>query len=414
MAKQLAERLSGDGHSVTMVVPFPNRPGGKFYEGYRRGQRRYETAAENYRIVRCSVWPVGPRRKLLDRVLENLTFGLSSAWNAWCQGRPDVIVVETWPLFAVQCMAWLAGWWRVPFVYYVQDVYPEAVEHAGYIKESGRITRLLRRWDKRLCVRSARTIVISQSMLNLVCKNRHLDAGHFEVIQNWQDMEEFPAKESPRTWRDEEQIPSEAFLAMFGGTMGHVSSADILVDVAERLAQRSGIQLVCVGDGIHKPGMEERIRTLCLGNIRMMPFQPRERVAEVQRSADVLLLTMDPNTINSSVPSKLISYLAAGRPIVCSANPQSTVARIVTDSGSGIVVASRDAHAIAEAILRLSEDRSQRDQMGERARACYEANFTLDRAYRQFAALLRSLANLRRASRSAPIISHDRDLRPRF
>src|SRR5689334_3289186 len=137
MADQLAARFARDGHEVTAIAPFPSRPGGELYPGFHRRLRSASSESGGYRLIRCANWFVGKQRRNIDRLLENITFGLSSAWATWRAGRPDVMIVETWPLFAVQFPALLAAWWRVPFLYYIKDVYPEAAEKAGILTNDG-------------------------------------------------------------------------------------------------------------------------------------------------------------------------------------------------------------------------------------------------------------------------------------
>src|ERR1035437_3256927 len=124
MAHQLATRLAREGHDVTMVVPIPNRPEGVVYPGYEKRLRSRTVTKEGYTLVHCANWLIGKQRRNVNRILENITFGLSSTWAAWKEGRPDVIIIETWPLFAVQFVVSLARWWRVPYLNYVKDVYP--------------------------------------------------------------------------------------------------------------------------------------------------------------------------------------------------------------------------------------------------------------------------------------------------
>jgi colanic acid biosynthesis glycosyl transferase WcaI len=392
MARQLAERLSSDGHSVSMIVPVPNRPGGRIYEGYQGNSGRFETASCGYAITRCSHWLIGRERQVLSRVLENVTFGITSAWAALRRGRPDVLVIETWPLFAVQCCALLAQWWNVPFVYYIQDVYPEALEQSNYLRSRSLAARILRRWDARLCRQSAKIVVISPSMFNLVKESRNLAAEKLTVISNWQDATEFSAQSIGATWRAEQGISPSTFVAMFAGTLGHVSGAEVLVEVADLLRQHRSTLILCVGDGVRKQGMLEKARVLGLDNIRFLPFQPRERVVEVQQSADVMLLTMQVQSSDTSVPSKLVSYMAAGRPVICAANSTTTVARIVAESGAGVVLPPQDAYAIARAILDLTGRAADVEQMGRRARAYFEENMTFDRAHAHVSAMLREIA----------------------
>jgi colanic acid biosynthesis glycosyl transferase WcaI len=391
MASQLAAKLSADGHSVTMIVPVPNRPRGRIYEGFESRQNRTTTAPEGYRIVRCPHWLIGPTRRLIDRVMENLTFGISATWGAWRQGRPDVLIVETWPLFGVQCAALLARWWRIPFLYYVQDVYPEAAVHAGYLGADSWVARVLRAWDRRLCMQSAKVIAISPAMSSVLSTTRRLSSGHLAVISNWQDSAEFRMQTFSGAWREEQQIPSSAFVAMFAGTMGHVSGVECLVSVADILRDQRNILILCVGEGIHRTEMEEKAAALHLYNIRFLPFQPRERLVEMQQSANVMLLTMNSNATDSSVPSKLISYMAAGRPVICAANSSTTVATVVREADAGLVIPPDDPAVIARTIKELAQDLPRVQKMGQRSRRYFETNFTLEIAYTHFAAVLNEI-----------------------
>ena len=176
---------------------------------------------------------------------------------------------------------------------------------------------------------------------------------------------------------------------MFGGTLGLVSGVGILIEVARLLRDRPDVLIVCVGEGLEKARMINQGRASALQNIRFLPFQPRNRVPEVQGAANVTLLTMQPGSSDASVPSKLISYFAAGRPVVCAAPSGTSVARIVSDVGAGIVTEPGDSTALARAIVELAADSTGAEGMGRAARKYFEQHFTLDRAYRQFSAILK-------------------------
>ena len=219
MAAELARRLASQDHQITVVTSFPNRPAGAVYAGYRRRPRSVETQGD-VSVVRCATWLIGAKRRLWNRVMENLTFGISSVLNAWRLGRPDVLVLETWPLLAVQIGTWLGRWWRVPVVYYVQDIYPEAAEGAGLVQSRGLLSRFLRTWDRRLCLKSAKVIAISDTMRDLLCRNRAIAPARIAVIPNWVDRDEFPREIRGDSWRREMGIPPDVFVAMYAGTMG--------------------------------------------------------------------------------------------------------------------------------------------------------------------------------------------------
>jgi len=126
-----------------------------------------------------------------------------------------------------------------------------------------------------------------------------------------------------------------------------LSGADILVRVAEHLHNRAGIFLLCVGEGVLKQKMTAETARRGLTNLRFLPFQPRSRISEMQSAADALILTMRPGSGAASVPSKLITYLAAGRPVVCAAPAHSECHAIIRRSQAGINVEAGDARAIA-------------------------------------------------------------------
>jgi colanic acid biosynthesis glycosyl transferase WcaI len=401
MAHQLAARLVRDGHEVTMIVPFPNRPMGVLYSGYRMRLNSRTVAREGYSVIHCATWLMGKRRANASRLLENVTFGLSSAWAALRQGRPDVILIETWPLFATQFAASLSRFWRVPYFYYVKDIYPEAAEVTGLLNPESILAKALRAWDRRLCRQSRRVIVISESMRDLLTRNRNLPRDQFVVIQDWIDESFFTVCPRNNLWRNSQHIEEGAFVAMFAGTMGHISGADVLVKVAKVLEKEQAL-LLCIGEGVLKPAMQEESASRGLSNIRFLPFQASERVPEVQASADVMLLTMVPNHSDASVPSKLISYLAASRPVICAANADSAVARTVIAAGAGIVVDPGDAEAIANAIVRLIRAPELAREMGRNARRYFKEHYTLERACRQFSELFRQTGDSeeRQATRS--------------
>jgi len=191
---------------------------------------------------------------------------------------------------------------------------------------------------------------------------------------------------------------------MFGGTLGYVSGVEILVDVARLLRERRDMLIVCIGEGIRKRQMIEQCRSLGLENIRFLPFQPRQRIAEVQGAANVTVLTMRPGYSDASIPSKLISYFASGRPVVCAAPSGSAVSRIVSQSGAGVVVEPGDPAALARALSNLFLCPAETEQMGRAARAYFERHFTLDRAHAQFSAVLEESSKSNGAERLSSVV----------
>jgi colanic acid biosynthesis glycosyl transferase WcaI len=305
------------------------------------------------------------------------------------------MLVETWPLFAVQMNLWLACCWKTPVIYYVQDVYPEALEYAGFLRRSGFLASLMRAWDRRLCMSSQRVAVISEGTKHLLCESRNIRADKVVVISNWVDRSLFPPLSTDNGWREEMGISRHTFLVLFAGTLGHVSGAGVLVEVARNLQVHAGILVLCVGEGVLKQKMADAAQRHGLKNIDFRPCQPRDKIAQMHASADLTVLTVQRDYPDASVPSKLITYLAAGRPVVCAAASSSAVAQHVLAARAGVVAEADNAAAIAEAILKVRGDPVGAAAMGDNARKCFLEHFTLERACQQFGELLSGLTAAR-------------------
>jgi colanic acid biosynthesis glycosyl transferase WcaI len=225
-------------------------------------------------------------------------------------------------------------------------------------------------------------------MKRLLCRTRDIPDYKVSVIADWIDMRRFPALPRDNEWRREAGISSEQFLVLFAGTLGHVSGAKVLVDVSRNLAHHPAVSVVCVGEGVLKEEMQNLAAAAGLKNLRFLPFQPSERVAEMHAAADATVLTTEANYPDASVPSKLISYLAAGRSVVCAADGDSSVARIVEGACAGVKAEAGNAESISEAICFLLEHPTECKEMGENARRYFEEHFTLERAHRQFSELI--------------------------
>jgi colanic acid biosynthesis glycosyl transferase WcaI len=335
---------------------------------------------------------IGPRRLPLYRMLENLSFGVASAWRAAWEERPDVVLLETWPLAATQLSMWQARLRKTPLLYYVKDLYPEALETTGLIAKGGIFARVMRAWDRHLCLSSKKVIAISNSMREILVESRGLPPDLVTVIPDWIDEDEFRQCARDNTWRRAMQLPMETFVALFAGTMGIVSGADILVEAASRLQSQPDIQLLCIGQGVLKERMVLDAKARGLKNIRFEPFQSRERVPEMQAASDVCLLTMRKDSSNASVPSKLISYLAAARPVICAAPPDNDVARIVRNAGAGTIVPAGDADALAGAIVDMRNHPEDAARQGLNARRYFEEHLAFRHRHDQFLEVLSSAA----------------------
>lgn len=396
MAKQIAEHLVSQGHSVTIVCPFPNRPMGEIYPGYKR--RWSSITNENgVRVIRVLTWLIGRKRTSINRFLENVSFGMTSSLKV-PSNHPDLILLETWPIFAQMLVMFYAKLFNIPVINYIKDIYPEAAIASGILSQDSLISRILKYIDTTICRRSWQNVVISNTMYDYYIKSRGVDSSKVRILWDWLDLSSVYPVQVDSSWRSEVGIDKSDFVCMFSGTMGHASGADILVDVASLLREQKKIKIVCIGEGVLKERILSEKAKQSLDNLIVLPFQPRERVCEVQSSSDVLLLTASPTMGTTSVPSKFITYIAIGKPVICAAGQDSDLSQMVNTKKIGISVLPGSAELMANAIRRMIEmDTRERLEMGQRARAIALDKYSIDTAMRELTKLINEAEEYLRA-----------------
>ncbi len=370
MTRELAEDLAAAGHQVTVVTGWPNHPRGVLFPGWRARFRRLYRDPAGYRVLRCG-HSIGPRYRLFWRLGHYLTFALSSLANCLALGRIDVVYNDSTPFFGVATAWLLAKLKRARVVYSIMDLHPEGARDAGLTTE-GWTYRFLRAVDTFLCTHSDHIVTLSERLKEGIAA-RGVEEGRIAVVPLWLDPQRIRPGERDNPWRRAQGIATETFVAMYAGTIGHVSGAGMLIDVAGHLADRRDILLLLVGEGPVKEQVHTRAAELGLRNMRFLPFQPEEVLADMQATADVGLVTLLPKGGQTCVPSKTLGYLAAGRPVIASVEADSPTAETVHEGQCGIVVPPQDAPAMAEAIRQAAYDPQRLRQMGLNARRYFLA-----------------------------------------
>ena len=166
---------------------------------------------------------------------------------------------------------------------------------------------------------------------------------------------------------------------LYSGTLGLKHDPEHLVSLGRRFASASDVAVVVVSEGVGADYVARGAAAEGLANVHVLPYQPYERLPEVFGAADVLLALLEPDAGVYSVPSKILSYHCAGRPILAAIPASNLAARLIREVGSGIVVEPHDHEAFGAAAARLHEDDAQREEMGGRARAYAETAFDIER-----------------------------------
>jgi glycosyltransferase involved in cell wall biosynthesis len=390
MAAELAGTLSQQ-HEIRVICPLPNRPHGVLFPGFKR--RWKDTSNDGpIRVERVWTWFASAKGPLWGRVLEGLSFGFTAAWQVLIGPRADVILLETWPLTGQVPVALAAICRRIPVLNYVKDLYPEAAIAAGLMGSKSVLARLLRGVDAWICRTAACNIAISAQMAGVLLA-RCRRPPRVAVIRDWIDTRVVAPSLAVESWRLEVGLSPEDFVCMFAGTMGRASGVELLAEVADRLRNQDGVKIVCIGDGPGKERLQSERMLRNLSNLYLFPFVPREDVPRVQSAADAMLLTVARGVETSSVPSKVITYWAMGKPVIASVQRNSDIAETILTQGLGEVVSPGDARGLAEAIGRMKDaGEAKRTEIGTRARTLAERDYSVQRGATEFGRLLEMFA----------------------
>jgi len=294
------------------------------------------------------------------------------------QFRPEVVLSGNTPLEAQARLQARCRERGIGFVFWVHDVYSVAV-HAILRKKlpvAGEwIGRHYMRMERRLLRASDQVIVVSEDFLPLM----HRWGVKADVIENWAVLDSTPVKPKP------DSKPR----ILYSGILGMKHNPALLLELARQLPE---VEVVVISEGAGA----EWLRGQRLKNLIVLPFQPFERLPEVLATGDVLVAILSPEASTFSVPSKVMTYLCAGRALLLSMPAENLAARVVAAERAGLVVPANDGAALTAAARRLMGDATLREECGRNARAVAERRFAIQPIADRFAAVLAAAG--RRAS----------------
>ena len=372
----LAEGLARRGHDVTVLTGFPNYPDGVIQPPYRVRPLRRERL-RGLRIVRSAVYPA-PNRGVGRRLLNHLSFALSSLLAAPAAGPADVTLVETPPLFTAVSGVAIAALKRTPLVLNVADLWPDAAIQFGALRNPALISPA--RALERFAYRHADVIAVPTPGLERTLLERGYGPGRLVVAPHGVDPGRF------RLEPDARPVPGRI---VYCGTIGMGHAVGTLIDAARILhADGAGVELLLVGDGAERPQLEERARGL--DGVVFAGRLPRDELPALLASAEIAVATQrDTPLLADALSTKVLEYMAAARPVVVAAS--GWTADVVTRARAGLVCPPEQPAALAAAIVRLRADPEGARAMGLAGRRYVEANLTrtvaIDRLDRAFASV---------------------------
>lgn len=386
----LVEGLRAQGHMVDVLTTFPH------YQGFRiepafRGRLFAQEKGERGTITRVWAFASGKKQRMLHRLANYLSFNALATLHGWFRRRQYDVVLANSGSFFTGVTAWLLGLLRrTPFIYLVQDIYPDVPVRAGQLR-SGAAIAGLSRIERFMYDRAAHITVISNEQ-RATLEAKGVAAHKLTLIPNFVDTAFI--RPLPKNNELSRRLGlTDRFVVAHAGNLGYAYDFDSLLKVARRLAQYQDMTFLIVGDGVRHAELADAIQRDGLHNVRMLPYQPEAELPRLRASIDVHVSLYNKGAIGSSLPSKIYEIMASGRPAVVSAERGSDLYQLLTSSGGGICIEPEDADQLCSAILALYQDRAHAELLGRRGREAAVRSYSADAAVNAYASLIDKVYN---------------------
>lgn len=392
MLRTIGRHLVDEGHEITVLTAQPAM-------NNSTAQRRmpWREKLDGLLVVRCRLLPIGFNAGLTMRTL-NMFIYMFAVIRHIVFGRRrdsyDVILVSTMPpvLLAatVRLGASLTG---ASFLYHMMDIYPEAAIINDRIRE-GLLARWLRKIDQKTCSRAIRVVALSEDMRDTLAE-RGSSISNVHIINNFQ-LESFG---NEGHLPDAIRKPDGSFRLLFAGNVGGSQGLDTVIAAFSELDDLSNLRLDILGEGAARKSLELQAGKRLGDRIFFHGYQPIENATQMIATADLSLVTLRPELYRIAYPSKTMSYLAAGSPILAIVEEKSALARMVRTENVGYVSPQGEVPAIASTIRQAYEDtESSRRAMRIRALKLAAREFTAEAVLPKWAKLFQEISQQRALS----------------
>lgn len=364
----ICEELVKRGNDVTALTGVPNYPMGIIYEGYRHGQRRKEVI-NGVKVIRS--FTIGRRTGAFWRILNYFSYAISASIKAGKLGDQfDVVFVnQTSPVM----MAWPGIRYKKKYkkklVVYCMDLWPESLE-AGGIKKGSPVYKLFH-WISEKTYKQADRLLVTSRTFNKYFEEE-FGMNPEEIVYLPQYAEDLFSNLEINT--DKEKTPDDEYNFVFAGNVGKAQSVETIIEAANLLKDKKNIKFHIVGNGSALEHCKEMAKEYGLTSVTFHGRKPVEEMPKYYAMADAMLITMfDNEMISKTLPGKVQTYMAAGKPIIGAINGEAR--RVIKEAKCGICGPAEDGSKLAENLLEFINSVKKKN-MAFNARAFYEKNFT--------------------------------------
>jgi len=355
----LAKWLANYGHEVSVITGYPNYPTGKIYPEYR-DTKRNEEVIDGVKIFRVKVLPAS-HGSIIIRLLNYFTLLITSIWiGIKKRNKFDILIASSPPLTIGIVGRILSGFYKIPWIFDIRDIWPDVAVEAGIIKEKSLINWISAKIARYLYNKSDHVTPVTNNKISKI-KNYGVNPDKISIIENGIDSD-LIENAIARNWRTKYSLENN-FVLTYAGLIGKAQGVGIIIEAAKLLKDEIDIHFLIVGEGVDKKELIAQTKKSNLKNITFIDNQPKEFIPSLLKTSDIAIIPLINNNLKDAVPSKLLEAWSCKLPVILIAGGESS--EMVTNIDGGIVLKSNNPEILKDAILNLKLDQSKLIQFGE-------------------------------------------------
>jgi colanic acid biosynthesis glycosyl transferase WcaI len=389
LVTQLAEDLVRYGEEVTVITTLPHYGRSSIHPEYRNVKGFFfQETLNGVKVIRTRVFvPRNPHFTL--RLLNYLSYTFLSLLAGLRVKRIDVVLAINPPI-STPFSAWFSSMMhQAPLVLGIQDIWPDCIIQVGKLRNP-LLVGLSKLLEKIQYWISDKIIVLSNSMKsNLMEKS--VNPQKVSVIANWADVEEIQPMPSRNSFSERHDLNNK-FVVLFSGNHGHNAGLETVIEAARMSQEDKRLLYLLAGDGNTKNELVSLAKTYGLENILFLPTQPKDDWLRMLGAADIGLVPLRENLGDLNVPSKMYTYMAAGKPVLASVPEQSEIVNIIHEAGCGWIVPPEEPADLYKKIKSLKEKDKLLKEKGKNGRKYIEKNMTRAKQTRAYLDLIHQIS----------------------
>lgn len=310
--------------------------------------------------------------------------------------RPDLVIAANCPIETLKFVLQAKDEVGARFIFWLQDLLGEAAYRvlSRRLGLAGRVVGRYFRRIERTMLRSADHIVaIAEDFAPVLQGQYGIAPDRFTVIENWSPIGDIPLLPRDNDWAVRNFAPSP-FRIIYSGTLGFKQDPAVLLELAERVEG----QVLVFSEGVVARQLSADAAARGLDNLEVRQWLPFADLPSALAAADLLVVLLEPDADRFSVPSKVLTYLCAGRPILGSISGDNLAARIIARAGAGFTAAPGEHEALVRAARAFRDEPARAQAAGMAGRRYAEATFDIEVISARFLAIIEQMEEKREAA----------------